>query len=151
MDLDFQPLSRLSINEMMEIEEQAHSHPWSRAVMQTNFGSFYCNRGLYVGPRLVGYFIVRVIAGEAELINLCVRPDSQGHGYGSLLMKALIMLLPALEAERVTLEVRRSNQVAQLLYKKFGFKEIDFRTDYYPTDTGREDALIMQYCREDKA
>ena len=41
------------------------------------------------------------------------------------------------------LEVRRSNDPAVALYKKFGFKAVGTRKNYYKTPTGREDALIM--------
>jgi hypothetical protein len=40
-----------------------------------------------------------------------------------------------------TLEVRRSNQAAQALYRRFGFVEVGLRVRYYK-DTN-EDALIL--------
>ena len=41
----------------------------------------------------------------------------------------------------MTLEVRRSNHIAQRLYEKLGFKFVGYRKGYY-SDNG-EDALIM--------
>ena len=41
----------------------------------------------------------------------------------------------------MTLEVRRSNLVAQNLYKKYGFKMAGVRKEYYSDN--REDAIIM--------
>ena len=41
----------------------------------------------------------------------------------------------------VTLEVRRSNSVAQALYRKYRFVEVGMRRRYY-RDTG-EDAILM--------
>ena len=41
----------------------------------------------------------------------------------------------------VTLEVRRSNVVAQALYRKYRFEEVGVRRRYY-RDTG-EDAILM--------
>jgi ribosomal-protein-alanine N-acetyltransferase len=41
----------------------------------------------------------------------------------------------------VTLEVRVSNQVAQNLYRKYGFREAGVRKRYYSDN--HEDALIM--------
>ena len=46
-----------------------------------------------------------------------------------------------LRAEFVTLEVRVSNDVAQNLYRKYGFTEVGLRHRYYH-DNG-EDALLM--------
>jgi ribosomal-protein-alanine N-acetyltransferase len=44
-------------------------------------------------------------------------------------------------ARWMTLEVRRSNSVAQALYKKYGFREIGTRKGYYSDN--REDAIVM--------
>ena len=43
--------------------------------------------------------------------------------------------------ERMTLEVRKSNYVAQNLYKSFGFVPGGIRKEYYADN--REDAIIM--------
>ncbi len=47
-------------------------------------------------------------------------------------------------AERVFLEVRPSNPVAQKLYASIGFNDIGRRPRYYPARDGREDALVME-------
>ena len=41
----------------------------------------------------------------------------------------------------MTLEVRKSNDTAQALYKKYGFREIGVRKGYYSDN--REDAIVM--------
>ncbi|MCZ6831549.1 MAG: hypothetical protein O7F73_18545, partial [Gammaproteobacteria bacterium] len=46
-------------------------------------------------------------------------------------------------AVRCLLEVRCSNGGAIALYRKHGFTEDGVRKNYYPTDGGREDALLM--------
>ena len=51
----------------------------------------------------------------------------------------------ALNAETAWLEVRESNTNAFQLYLKNGFNEVDRRLNYYPTESGKEDAIIM--CR----
>jgi ribosomal-protein-alanine N-acetyltransferase len=50
-----------------------------------------------------------------------------------------------LGARRATLEVRRSNEVARLLYERFGFSVAGVRPAYYTKPV--EDALIL--WRED--
>ena len=40
----------------------------------------------------------------------------------------------------ITLEVRISNEVARSLYKKFGFREVALRHNYY----GDEDGILME-------
>ena len=41
----------------------------------------------------------------------------------------------------VTLEVRRSNAAAQRLYRRFGFRPVGVRPNYYAED--QEDAIVM--------
>ena len=57
----------------------------------------------------------------------------------------LIMLVKNLadSVSKVYLEVRESNFSAIRLYNKAGFTEVGQRRGYYPTEFGREDALLM--------
>ena len=50
--------------------------------------------------------------------------------------------------QKITLEVRRSNQIAISLYKKYDFKEISVRKNYYKNPT--EDAVILQYVNKNE-
>ena len=45
------------------------------------------------------------------------------------------------DIKAITLEVRKSNEVAKSLYKKYGFEEYGIRPGYYSDD--HEDAIIM--------
>src|SRR5690606_38019626 len=90
-----------------------------------------------------GYGILSVAAGEAHVLNCCVAPTSQGEGHGRRLMRRLIDLARWHHAERIYLEVRPSNTAAIALYHDLGFNEIARRPKYYPTASGREDALVM--------
>ena len=62
-------------------------------------------------------------------------------GIGELLLLALIHNAMAVGARWVTLEVRVSNQIAQELYRKYGFEMTGRRKNYYSDNN--EDALIM--------
>ena len=67
----------------------------------------------------------------------------QGRGHGRHLVQRLIDLARWHRAERLFLEVRPSNPVAQVLYESLGFNEIGRRPRYYPAKNGREDAIVM--------
>ena len=67
----------------------------------------------------------------------------QNAGLGKEMLNHLLNIARQHMAEIVFLEVRPSNKIAQKLYSAAGFDEVGMRTDYYPAENGREDALIM--------
>lgn len=91
--------------------------------------------------RVLGFASLWVMADEAHLTNIAVRPSHRQQGIGELLLISVIELAEELKADYVTLEVRASNTIAQSLYKKYGLNEVGVRRGYY-TDN-REDARIM--------
>src|SRR4029077_15371328 len=78
---------------------------------------------------------------EAHITTIGVRPALRGHGYGELLFATLLEISMNVGARRATLEVRVSNQPAQSLYRKYGFRVEGVRRRYYSDNN--EDALIM--------
>lgn len=87
----------------------------------------------------LGYFLGAVSFDEAELYRIAVLPEFRGKGYGGQIMEKFLNSLPK-NTERVFLEVRESNLPAVGLYKKYGFRLISARKNYY----GNEDGLVFQ-------
>ena len=129
--------------EVLAIESSAHSHPWSEKLFISNFGKRYINHVLMVEGELTGYFVASYVAGEVTLLNIAISPNQQGLGLGFSLLDYLKTLSISLDQQEIWLEVRESNQAALKLYQKLGFVEVDIRHAYYPTDNGRENAIIM--------
>lgn len=90
---------------------------------------------------IVGLAGLWMMAGEAHITNIAVRPAYQRRGIGEQLLISLIDLSKELNASILTLEVRASNIAAQSLYSKYGFAGVGLRRGYY-TDN-REDAILM--------
>ncbi len=90
-----------------------------------------------------GFAVLQTALDEATLLNIVVKPAAQGMGLGSKLLEALVQLASDGCVNRLLLEVRRSNSRAIALYRKYGFLDDGIRKHYYPTATGREDALLM--------
>lgn len=95
--------------------------------------------------KVVGYFYAQNILGEVTLLNIAVEPKLHGHGYGKYLIESFLEMCVSDKAESAWLEVRSSNHKAYRLYDAVGFNEVDRRRDYYPTEDGKEDAIIMSY------
>lgn len=92
-------------------------------------------------PLLIGYVGLWYMAGEAHIVSIAVREAYRGLGAGELLMLGAVEMALRRGCEVLTLEVRVSNEAAQRLYEKYGFKNVGLRRRYY-SDNG-EDAYIM--------
>jgi ribosomal-protein-alanine N-acetyltransferase len=90
---------------------------------------------------IVGFVGVWLTPDEAHIVTIAVRESHRGRGIGELLLIAAIALATLNEREVVTLEVRASNQAAQALYEKYGFRKVGVRQRYYSDN--HEDAVIM--------
>jgi ribosomal-protein-alanine N-acetyltransferase len=138
-------LSESHIDQIMRLENAAHSHPWSVAIM-----SGAISRHLGIGLcridteefDLIGFALVSVVLDEAELLNFVIDPALQGQGMGSIFVESVIDEV-TIKAKRFYLEVRQSNIPAIRLYENAGFVEAGVRRNYYPTKAGKEDAILM--------
>jgi ribosomal-protein-alanine N-acetyltransferase len=91
--------------------------------------------------QVIGYVGFRLKPTEAHISTIAVHPDWRGQGLGELLL--LTAMERALEqgVHVVTLEVRSSNEVAQNLYHKYGFRFKGVHRGYYRDG---EDAWLME-------
>jgi [ribosomal protein S18]-alanine N-acetyltransferase len=142
MSLQLRELLEADIEQILHIERSAHSHPWRRSSFEDCLkGRQKCWLAEYKN-KLVGYVVVTHGGGDAELLNLAVLPEYQRKGIGQLLLAHAMQLVQG-KADMLFLEVRVSNQKAINLYSREGFFEIGNRKNYYPTNNGYEDALLM--------
>ncbi len=141
--LSFREMSEGDLDMVMRNEYRAYSFPWTRGIFQDCLKSGYDCRLLCVDGDICGHAIMSAAAGEAHLLNICVRRDLQGYGLGRKFALHVIERARTLGAGALFLEVRPSNRVAIYLYTSLGFAEIGQRRDYYPSNEGREDALVF--------
>jgi [ribosomal protein S18]-alanine N-acetyltransferase len=93
------------------------------------------------GGCVCGLVAFRVMADEAEILNLAVDSSRRRRGLGSLLVEHVIAACKSEGATRVFLEVRDSNRVARDFYARMGFAEAGRRRQYYRHPV--EDALVL--------
>ena len=142
-DLEVRPLGLGYINEIVEIEDLVFTSPWSK---QSFIYELVHNDVAYYlvalsGDKVVGYGGMWLILDEAHITNIAVHPKYQSSGIGERVLRKLITLSASLGADKMTLEVRPSNEKAKNLYTKLGFLGKGLRKGYY-SDTN-EDAIIM--------
>lgn len=140
--ITFRRATEADIDAVLKIEYAAFSHPWTRGIFLDSLKSYEVWL-MFEGSQQVGHGVINVIIDEAHLLNITVKPESQGRGLGLRLLEKLMERAAELKAGECFLEVRSSNQAAYRLYERYGFNEIGRRRDYYPAPGGREDALVM--------
>jgi ribosomal-protein-alanine N-acetyltransferase len=140
------PITEALLDEVLRVENQAYSHPWTRGNFADSIQSGYALHALMGGDTLIGYYVAMEGVDEVHLLNITVAPEFQGQGWAVMLLDALALWSRSREAEMLWLEVRVSNARAQQVYERYGFGRVGMRKNYYPADAGqREDAVVMSF------
>ena len=129
---------------VIELECAAYMFPWSVGIFRDCLRVGYSCRVLENHAGLIGYGIMSMGAGEAHVLNLCVRADLRGQGTGRRLLVWMLDAARAAAHGWAFLEVRPSNRPAILLYESLGFASVGLRGGYYQAVGGREDALVYR-------
>ncbi|OEH85256.1 ribosomal-protein-alanine N-acetyltransferase [Desulfuribacillus stibiiarsenatis] len=138
---------------VFDIESTVFSLPWSEAAFyneltDNQLAKYYVLEAKDTkSSTIIGYIGIWLILEEAHITTIAVKPEYQGQGLGCLLLETIMKECKAMGVQRMTLEVRVSNQAARKMYIKYGFVENGIRKKYY-SDNG-EDAIIMWVVLEE--
>ena len=91
--------------------------------------------------KICGMVVIWLIVDETHIATLAVHPDYRGLGIAKQLLRVALEESARNGAKLATLEVRKSNQVAQNIYHEFGFQSVGSRQRYYKDNF--EDAVLM--------
>lgn len=139
----FRPMRPTDLDRVMAIEPTLYSHPWTRGNFEDSIKAGYVCRVIECEGVIKGYGVLMIGPGEAHLLNLSVETGWQRRGLGRALLEHFVRAARDGAARQMLLEVRPSNVLARRLYADFGFSDLSVRRDYYPTERGREDAILM--------
>lgn len=148
MNIEVRSMHASDLGGVMENENAAYPIPWSRGVFEDCLAGNNVCLVCCVGQDIVGHAVVSFILDEFHLLNICIAPSYAGKGLGRQFLRYLIELAISRNMQMFFLEVRASNHVAIALYESEGFNEVGVRPNYYPAQSGREDAVLMtlQLC-----
>lgn len=137
------PMRQDDIPAVLAVEDAAYDFPWSETILRDCLRVGYYCMVCEVDGEIRGHGIMSLGVGECHLLNICIHPDFQRRGLGTVMINALLDLARWKKTRVAFLEVRVSNQGACRLYRHLGFSEIGRRKAYYPSRDGREDAIIL--------
>ena len=126
---------------IVELYKGNFSDGWNLEMIKSAFNAKrFLALGGFVGDELVGVITCDFNEFDADIEGVVVKKEFRNQGIGALLMDALEKRLIKENKEKIFLEVRKSNLVAQKLYQKMGFNVLSQRKGYY---SDGEDALVM--------
>jgi ribosomal-protein-alanine N-acetyltransferase len=122
------------------LHAEAFDAPWDAAA----FAALLDQPGVFAAGTPDGFILMRVVADEAEVLTLAVRPGARGAGLGGRLTDDGVAGAMARGARRIFLEVAEDNAAARAVYARRGFAEAGRRPRYYArADGSRRDALLL--------
>ncbi|HEY1752264.1 MAG TPA: ribosomal protein S18-alanine N-acetyltransferase [Caulobacteraceae bacterium] len=131
---------------LAEVHAAAFDEPWPAEDLLRFAG----DRGAFAlvaqadDGAVAGFILCRLIAGEAEILTLAVRPDQRRRGIAAALVGEAAGVA-SLSAEAMFLEVAQDNAAAIALYARTGFEQVGRRRGYYGRAGGPAvDALVMR-------
>jgi len=134
------------LDDIVEIERDSFSSPWSRALfsaeLKNPISRILVMKTLHQDRETIaGYAVYWLVADELHLQKIAVRREMRNRGLAAAILREAFAVSSSQNIMKATLEVRASNLPAYHLYRKFDFSVKGKRLRYYD-DTG-EDALIM--------
>jgi len=148
-EFDIVPAQHQDVEEMIRVQNEAYhgDEQWSTAVFHNELSR--TRERLYVIVRepqthtMVAYIgaAFRPSIHEVHITNVTVTPHWQGRGIGTFLLMYMMTVAKQIKFDRISLEVRVSNDGAKRLYEHLGFQVIRRKTNYY--ENNHEDALEM--------
>ncbi len=135
------------IDDICELEKICFSDPWSRESIreeiEENKLALYIVAEVY--GKVVGYAGIWWILDEGHITNIAVHPNKRCIGIAKAIIDTMLECAKNKGVNKFTLEVRKSNEGAKMLYENFGFQNIGLRRNYYKDG---EDAVIMWLMEE---
>jgi ribosomal-protein-alanine N-acetyltransferase len=139
-----EPMKAADLDAVMEIERVSFRSPWSRQVFLEELTREWAHVDIVrdaSSGEIVGFANYWLVADEVHVLNLATHPQARRAGHASRMMAHMVDFARRELCRYVTLEVRRSNAAALRLYRRFAFRAIGVRPNYYAED--QEDAIVM--------
>lgn len=145
--LECRPLRATELPQVLSLDQVCFGGLWSLAGYQRELDSPNSDLQVLATRKLsscddsiIGIGCLWAILDEAHITLLGIAPTYRKQGLGQWMLLQLLRFACDRGLTHATLEVRQSNQSAQRLYQKFGFKVAGERCKYYGDG---ENALIL--------
>ena len=141
------PMVGTDIETVARIERQSFTSNWTTSAWVNELSNPFA---IYLVAELegqvVGHCGFHLVMDEAHITTLAVAETWRNQKLGERLLVGMLEVAQTRGATSATLEVRRSNDAAQHLYRKYGFAWEGTRKGYYDGEDG--DILWVRHMED---
>ncbi len=127
-----------------QIDRMSFSLPWPEQTYHYEVSANRLARCLVAETEdgtIAAMIVSWIVVDELHIATIATHADYRRQGVGSQLLTAALEDGKRMGMQRAFLEVRKSNEAAQAMYRKFGFSVTGIRPKYYRDND--EDAILM--------
>jgi ribosomal-protein-alanine N-acetyltransferase len=139
------PMKVADLDGIMDIERASFRAPWSRQVfieeLERDWAYIDVLKSREAKAPVLAFVNYWLVRDEVHVLNVASHPTARRQGHAARLLEHVVAFAQRHKCRYITLEVRRSNQPAIRLYRKYGFRPVGIRPNYYVEDN--EDAVVM--------
>ncbi len=144
MTITIRKMELEDLPEVIQIDRMSFSLPWPEQTYRFEVSANRMARCLVAETdekKIVAMIVSWLVVDELHIATIATHADHRRQGVGSRLLMAALVDARERGMRRAFLEVRRSNETAQAMYRKFGFQVTGIRPKYYRDNN--EDAILM--------
>lgn len=145
VDMKIVEASTAHVQVLAHIHAEGFDEPWSIDALQSTLASpgTFALIAQDADDEPLGFVLVRVGGGEAEILTIATRPHARRSGVAKSLMAAATRRAQDGGAQTMFLEVAEDNSQAQALYTALGFSPVGRREGYYARANGARVAALV--------
>ncbi len=142
-NIEFTSLGIGDIKDIARLDAECFSVPWSEGSFLADVKNPLAHYVLAkINGELCGYCGIYKVLDEGQITNIAVKEKFRHQGIAGKILENIIEYAKENKIISISLEVRESNIAAISLYKKYGFKKVGCRKNYYHRPT--EAAVLME-------
>jgi [ribosomal protein S18]-alanine N-acetyltransferase len=139
------PATEDDLDQLCEIESRNHKAPWGRSSFVDELLKPHSSVLLITDDetdsKIFGYIVYWNLLNDWQILNITVDLPYRGLGHAKRLLSKVISTAVTEGADRIQLDVRKSNLPAIQLYQKANFDITHIRKEFY---SDGEDAYQME-------
>jgi len=143
--ISFEELNLSNVKILIELQNKTNSEKWDfsevRHLLIKGSGQGLI---LYNCIMPVGFCLYRHLIDETEILSIGVLSEYRKNGFGRKIMAELEGIFADRKISKCFLEVNESNKPALEFYSRIGFIFIKTLNNYYKTENGFENGLLLQ-------